>query len=295
MQQQTVVGLYPIRGLAEDVRQKLQAEGIPENNISFGADLGAVSERDNTRPPQHQESFWDWLFGSEVSTDERERYSGHLRSGHVAVSVLVRSEAEEAKVVDLMEQFDPLDIEEDGTASPMGAATAQVIPGPAATSATTERGVTPGVPGTTGADEVIPVVKEELEVGKRQVERRYRIRTHVIERPVEEEVRLRDERVIVERRPISGSETTGTEGLQEREFEVVERHEEPVVGKRARAVEEVVVRKDATDRTETVRGTVRETKVDVDKAAAGEKPSQAQTERTTTAPTPAAPLKSSTE
>src|SRR6185437_6130042 len=147
MQQQTVVGLYPTRGLAEEVRKKLQAEGIPENNISFGADLGAVSERDNTRAPQHQESFWDWLFGSEVSTDERERYSGHLRSGHVAVSVLVRSEAEEAKVVDLMEQFGPLDIEEDETASPVGAATAQVIPGP--TSATTERSVTSGVPGAT--------------------------------------------------------------------------------------------------------------------------------------------------
>ena len=168
MQQQTVVGLYPTRGLAEEVRKKLQAEGISENNISVGADLGAASEGDNTRAPQHQESFLDWLFGSEVSTDERERYSGHLRSGHLAISVLVRSEAEDAKVLDLMEQFDPLDIEEDETASPVGAATAQVIPGP--TSATTERGVTPGVPGTTGADEVIPVVKEELEVGKRQVE-----------------------------------------------------------------------------------------------------------------------------
>src|SRR6185437_6319669 len=154
MQQQTVVGLYPTRGLAEEVRKKLQAEGIPENNISFGADSGAVAERDNTLASQHQESFWDWLFGSEVSTDERERYSGHLRSGHVAVSVLVRSEAEQAKVVDLMEQFGPLDIEEDGVSSPMGTAASQVILGPAATSAATERGVASGLPGATGADEV---------------------------------------------------------------------------------------------------------------------------------------------
>src|SRR5690242_20161420 len=104
MQQQTVVGLYPTRGLAEELRKKLQAGGIPENNIRFGADSGAVTEQDNTLAPQHQESFWDWLFGSEVSTDGRERYSDHLRSGHVAVSVLVRSDAEQAKVVDLMEQ-----------------------------------------------------------------------------------------------------------------------------------------------------------------------------------------------
>jgi hypothetical protein len=48
----------------------------------------------------------------------------------------------------------------------------------------------------------------------------------------------------------------------------VERHEEPVVEKRSRATEEVVVRKEVTERPETVRGTVRETKVDVEKEPA---------------------------
>jgi stress response protein YsnF len=55
---------------------------------------------------------------------------------------------------------------------------------------------------------------------------------------------------------------------QEREYEVVERHEEPVIAKRARTDEEVVVRKEANERTETVRDTVRETRVDVDKEGA---------------------------
>ncbi len=57
---------------------------------------------------------------------------------------------------------------------------------------------------------------------------------------------------------------------QEREFEVVERHEEPVVEKRARNVEEVVVRRDVDERTEKVRDTVRQTRVDVENDA-GEK------------------------
>ena len=56
--------------------------------------------------------------------------------------------------------------------------------------------------------------------------------------------------------------------MQERVFEVTERHEEPVVEKRAREVEEVVVRREANERVETVRDTVRETKVDVDKEPA---------------------------
>jgi stress response protein YsnF len=290
MQQQTVVALYPTRGLAEDVRMKLLAQGIPESEISLGANQGGVSAEDNALAPKHEESFWDWLFGSEVSTEERERYSDHLRSGRVAVSVHVRSDAEHEKVVDLMERFDPIDIEGDEVPA---SGSSQLIGGATATSGTEERSAAANRATTTGDDEVIPVVKEELEIGKRQVERRYRIRTHVIERPMEEQVRLQDERVVVERRPISGAETV--EGPQEREFEVVERHEQPVVGKRARAVEEVVVRKDVTERTDTVRDTVRETKVEVDKAAAGEKPSQAETERTVATPATTPPLTKSME
>ena len=108
-----------------------------------------------------------------------------------------------------------------------------------------------------------------MDVGKRATERRYRIRTYVVERPVEEAVTLRDERVIIEHRPVAGERTAGDAELPwEREYEVIERHEEPVVAKQARRVEDVVVRKEADERTETVRDTVRETKVDVGKEGA---------------------------
>jgi len=111
-----------------------------------------------------------------------------------------------------------------------------------------------------------PVVKEELAVRKRAAERRYRIRTYTVETPVEEQVRLRDERVIVERRLVTSTAGAGVpDAARDREFEIVERHEEPVIEKRARPVEEVVVRREANDRVETVRDTVRETRVDIDK------------------------------
>jgi stress response protein YsnF len=69
--------------------------------------------------------------------------------------------------------------------------------------------------------------------------------------------------------PVSGDAPTKAHIPQEREFEVIERHEEPVVEKRARNVEEVVVRTDASERTETVRDTVRQTRVDVENEAGG--------------------------
>ena len=52
--------------------------------------------------------------------------------------------------------------------------------------------------------------------------------------------------------------------FQERTIEVEERGEEAVVSKEARVVEEVVVRKEADQRTETISDTVRKTEVDVE-------------------------------
>jgi uncharacterized protein (TIGR02271 family) len=113
---------------------------------------------------------------------------------------------------------------------------------------------------------VLPVVEEELQVGKRQVQRGgVRIHSHVTERPVEEQVNLRDETVRVERRPANRAVgDIGRDAFQERTFEVTETDEEPVVSKQARVIEEVVVGKDVQERTETVRENVRRTDVDVE-------------------------------
>ncbi|CAN5426099.1 hypothetical protein BH18ACI3_BH18ACI3_15190 [soil metagenome] len=112
----------------------------------------------------------------------------------------------------------------------------------------------------------IPVVEERLDVGKRQVERGgARIRSRIVERPVEEHIRLREEHVTVNRRPVDREVTEGDmRGFQPGEMEITEHAEVPIVGKRARVVEEVEVGKQVTERDETVRDTVRKTEVDVE-------------------------------
>jgi stress response protein YsnF len=58
---------------------------------------------------------------------------------------------------------------------------------------------------------------------------------------------------------------TGDENLfQERTIEAEERAEEAVVSKQTRVKEELVIRKDVEERTETVSDTVRRTEVDVE-------------------------------
>ncbi|MCB4823188.1 YsnF/AvaK domain-containing protein [Roseicella aerolata] len=111
----------------------------------------------------------------------------------------------------------------------------------------------------------IPIVEERLRVGKREAGHgRVRIRSYVVETPVQEQVTLREEHVQVERRPVDRA-VSGTEaGFQERVVEATERAEEAVVSKEARVKEEVSLKKTAEERTETVRDTVRRTEVEVE-------------------------------
>lgn len=116
-----------------------------------------------------------------------------------------------------------------------------------------------------GEEEKLQVVEEELQVGKREVERGgVRLHTYVTEEPVEEQVTLREEHVTVERNPVNRAATDADFATGENTIEMTERAEEAVVNKQARVVEEVVVRKDVEEHTETIRDTVRRKDVEVE-------------------------------
>ena len=126
--------------------------------------------------------------------------------------------------------------------------------------------VSPLAAGSVAGEQVIPIVEEHLQVGKRQIDRGgVRVRAYTVQTPVRDAVSLREEHVEVGRRPV-GEAVRDAEGLfQERTLELTETAEEAVVGKEARVVEEVVVRKDASERLETVQDTVRHTEVEVER------------------------------
>jgi uncharacterized protein (TIGR02271 family) len=212
------------------------------------------------------------LVNSGVPENEANLYAEGVRRGGTLVMVTT-SDARADDAVAILEASDPVNVEEreaglrqsgwqgfDPEGRPYEADEIERYRHEAAhTPQTSERGHNQGAT-------VMPVVEEELQVGKRQVERgKVRVRTHVVERPVEEQVHLRDEKINVERRPANRDLTAADQGaFQERNFELSETHEEAVVDKRARVVEEVVVDKTVDDRTKTIRDTVRHTDVDVD-------------------------------
>jgi uncharacterized protein (TIGR02271 family) len=123
-----------------------------------------------------------------------------------------------------------------------------------------------GTTGTTGTSETIPLAEETLRVGKRQISTgRVRVRTYVVETPVNETVRLREEHVEVERRPVDRPATASEDLFREREVEATTSREEAVVSKDARIREELVLHKSAEERDETIRDTVRRTEVREDR------------------------------
>jgi uncharacterized protein (TIGR02271 family) len=111
----------------------------------------------------------------------------------------------------------------------------------------------------------IPVIEEDLRVGKREINTgRVRVVSRISERPVEETVNLHEEHAHIERHPVDRPATAAElNNFKAASIEIQETAEEVVVEKTARVVEEVSVGKQSSDHQETVRDTVRRTDIDV--------------------------------
>lgn len=150
--------------------------------------------------------------------------------------------------------------------------------------ATTAGATTAGLAATAATgDETIQLAEEKLRIGKRDVSHgRVRVRSYVVETPVSEQVTLRDEHVSIDRHPVDRPVTAADADLfRERTIEATESGEEAVVAKDVRIREEIALRKDVEQRTETVTDTVRRTEVEVE----GGQPSAQTTTTTTTGTT----------
>ena len=226
------------------------------------------------------------LVGAGIPEEQAHVYNESIRRG--GTLVVVRADDNRADdAARILDEAGAIDIDERGAAyRNEGAIPAYTNPAPVASyAATTAPAVMPTLPTpvmttpapvvttpvapvarTTNDNEVaIPVIEEELQLGKRQVQRGgVRVYTHMTETPVSESINLREENVSVERRPVNRA-VDGTElsNFREGTIEVTETAEVPVVSKEARVVEEVVVSRDVMERTETVSDTVRRTDVDV--------------------------------
>jgi uncharacterized protein (TIGR02271 family) len=258
-----IVAAFGSPSAAAAAVRDLENAQIPSADIkSYTKDEPTYQEY-RTRQPEYQRGgFWSWLLGEEPTQRQQyEAYDTSLASGDTVVTVTA-DELHAQAVMDILTQHGPHDIHEQasgGSETYQTGSTAEPM---------TQTADTSGV--TDSKQEVIPLAEEELQVGKRTVDRgTTKIRRYVVRKPVEESVTLRDETVSVERRrPVTQGEAgVPTDAFEERTVEVHQTAEEPVVNKTARVAEEVVVHKEVTERTETVRDDVRREEVEVQKDA----------------------------
>jgi uncharacterized protein (TIGR02271 family) len=199
------------------------------------------------------------LVNAGVPKEHAEYYSEGIKRGGTLVTVKA-DDARAEMAAEIMSRHNVVNLDE--RVSQWQGATGQ-----AKTDTATAR---PAAAAGATREEKLEVVEEEMRVGKRAVAGGgVRVYAHVTEKPVEEQVNLRQERVDVERRPVDRP-ATGADvvAFKDETIEVTEMREEAVVQKEARVVEEIAVSKDVEQRTETVRDTVRRTEVDVEPAGA---------------------------
>jgi uncharacterized protein (TIGR02271 family) len=179
----------------------------------------------------------------DLSDPDRKRYAEGLASGASLLTAKVGGREDEAKIIKILAQ---------AAAPTAGAA-----------------GATQQV-----AQARIPLVEEELRIGKREVvSGGARVNTRVSEVPAEAQVTLKQERLEVDRRPasrtMSDADVVAGGLLKRRVIEISEMREEPVITKEAFVREEIVIHKTVEERTETIHDTVRRTEVDVEELHGG--------------------------
>jgi uncharacterized protein (TIGR02271 family) len=234
-----VVGLFDQREQAMKAKDTLQARGIPPARMSV-IDNAATTTGSRNRENQ---SWWDEIkesLGFGVAHEDVPYYDEGLRQGGTLLSVQA-DETKQDEVLDILAAHHAVDLDTRGQEW-------------------VNRGWKPD------QAVAIPVVEEELKVGKRIVNRGgVRIYTTTRDMPVEAPVTLREEHIEVTRRPADRPAQQGDMAAADTGIELRETAEEPVVSKEAKVVEEVVVKKKATERDETVKDTVRRKDVDVKK------------------------------
>ncbi|RYZ00226.1 MAG: DUF2382 domain-containing protein, partial [Chitinophagaceae bacterium] len=193
--------------------------------------------------------FFRNLFGADHADSARYSHVAERSDSIVTVHAVSREEAEIAAAI--LDRSGAIDVDERARASGFGGGRSDRAEGAADQKST-----------------VIPRIEEGLQVGTREVEAGgVRVHSRIIEKPVEESIRLREENVRVERqsvdRPVAEHERVNQ--FRERDIELTERAEVPVVNKQARVVEEVRIRTEVSEREETIHETVRRTDIDVER------------------------------
>jgi stress response protein YsnF len=221
----SIIGLFESPDLADKVRSELVKAGVKKDAVSVFSDkAGSKLVRE--------------LVERGYKEDRARQYAQAVEKG----GIVIAAEAEDNKADQAIEVMNRFDLK------------------------TPEELIERASQGRNEEVETAQAVEETVRIGKEQVTGGKRLVTNVTEREIEKPVTLREETVEVERHPDERrlSPDEANKAFEDKTVEVTATSERPVVSKEARVTEEVALRKQAGERQETARETVRRSDVDVE-------------------------------
>ena len=190
-----IVAVFHNAAEADAAERDLQSAGIAAAALrrysgpgNQAASATGVSRVESAQPT----GFWAWLLGEETPSGvagpdyraDGSSFDRRASAGETVLSVTLTDDSQIHRTIEVLEAHNPVGIDE----------STEEDEGEAVTS--TRSSAEPST--VQGQEEVIPLAKEEVDIGKRQVDRgTTRVRRYVVETPVERDVQLRGERVTV--------------------------------------------------------------------------------------------------
>ncbi len=263
MTTRTLTAMFKTQAEAERASQMLASQlHLDGSAIRVSPGAGVTDAGYDKSSSYAEKGFFGSIKDLSLPEEDRYAYAEGMRRGNVLLNATV-DEGQITQASSVLEQSGALDLDAQEASWRQSGWTGY--------DANAHNTVRTAAPAATGRpDDVIKVMEERLVVGKREVERGgMRVRSYVVERPVEAQVKLHEERVTIERHPVDRPATAAdATAFGEKTLEARATREEAVVGKDVRVVEEIGIKKEEAERVETVRDSVRKTEVDVEDTAA---------------------------
>lgn len=278
----TITALFDTRADAEAGRQRLLEANLDAGHVKIHdkSSLGATAYSSPSEP-----GMWASIKNAFLPDEDRHLYEeGVRRGGFLLTADVDNDEADEAVKALNESHVQSVDIDErasqwksEGWTPPVTGAGMAGMGGMGggmqqSSSMSAQSANLQGSMGRTDSlqrdttTQRIPVVEEQLKIGKREVERGgVRVYSRIVETPVNESIELREEHVDVQRRAVDQPISSTDAAFKEQSIEMRETAEEAVVEKSARIVEEVTISKQVNERQEQIHDTVRHTEVEVER------------------------------
>lgn len=265
----TIIGVFNTMDEAEDARELLMEKGFSASSInihSANADSSSLSSS-SFRQDDDDEGFMESIknFFSNMFGDDDESHSSHyteaVRRGHAVLSV----EADENRVNDvcaLLNRAGAIDLD-----TKVAEWQSQGYSGYGASALSQRTSDMSQNTDMSKRSTSIPVVEEELEVGKRTINKgAVRVHSRTVETPVSETIRLKEQHARIERHATDRPATEADmKAFEDGSIKIQETEEKAVVSKTARVKEEVEVEAEEFENTETIQDTVRHNEIEVER------------------------------